>query len=158
MGPEEPLQKSRSPVSTKTPLLLCLALPQRVSFTNVVCDLYSTQMFCEVYCTEHWSLINVVRKHYIFLVGSLLDLTLVSQLRFPPQHTRGFVVLAGAGTLFSPDNRGRYKLDGGRRRKRSAPACFLFPSASPQQCFLLHPGSITGSILICFSHRPRPRS
>lgn len=154
MSPEEPLQNSRSPVSTKTPLLLCLALPQSVSFTNVVCDLYSTQMICEVYCTF---LINVVKKYYIFLVGSVLDLTLVSQLRVPPQHTRGFVVLAGAGTLFSPDNRGRYILDGGRRRKRSAPACFLFPSASPQQCFLLHPGSMTGSILICFSHRPRPR-
>lgn len=67
-------KKSVFSVSTKTPSSFNLVLFQPVSFINVAClapggilacDLYYKQIFCKVYSAEVWSLINLVRKHYV---------------------------------------------------------------------------------------------
>lgn len=67
-------KKSVFSVSTKTPSSFNLVLFQPVSFINVAClapggilacDLYYKQIFYKVYSAEVWSLINLVRKHYV---------------------------------------------------------------------------------------------
>lgn len=115
-------------------------------------------MFCKVYSAELWLLINLVRKRdNVFLVESVLDLTLLSLGPDSPTPHWGLCD-AGAGPSSSPDNRRHCILDGRRRRKRRAR---LLPVTVclTQQCF----GSFTlvsagGSTVICFSHRPTPKS
>lgn len=114
-------------------------------------------MFCKVYSAELWPLINllILRKCNNFLVGSVRDLTLFLS---SDSLTKQGLCEVGASPSCSPGNRGHHILDGGRR-KRFDPVCFLFLSASPQQCFCFFTlVAAGGSIVICVSHRPRPRS
>lgn len=82
------------------------------------------------YILQNYGPINLVRKHdNVFLVGSVLDLTLLSLGPDSPHHPRSFVMPRLAPRPVLTIEGTAYWMEGGRRS--DMPVCFLSLSASP---------------------------